>query len=133
MLTLNVGGEKTLKTEKDLLQSVPGSLLSKMFSDMHELKMIDEQVFLDRDGTTFTQLVNYLRNERKIFPEFENKHDEHMFIKELHFWGIDSHSRDWQEQVLGKLDKSFKMRFSSKRSSKPFDFHICITEFITYL
>jgi hypothetical protein len=42
-------------------------------------------------------LVNYLRNDRKIFPEFENKNDEHMFIKELHFWGVDSHSRDWQE------------------------------------
>ena len=76
---------------------------------MHELKMVDDQVFLDRDASTFTQLVNYLRNERKIFPEFEHKHDENMFIKELHFWGIDSHSRGWQEQHLGPLDKSFKM------------------------
>ena len=54
VLTLNVGGEKKLKTEKDLLKSVPGSLLSKLFSDMHELKMVDDEVFLDRDGNTFS-------------------------------------------------------------------------------
>jgi hypothetical protein len=37
---------------------------------MHELKIIDDEVFLDRDGKTFEALVNYLRNDRKVFPEF---------------------------------------------------------------
>ena len=40
---------------------------------MHELKKIDDEVFLDRDGKTFETLVNYLRNDRKVFPEFEEK------------------------------------------------------------
>jgi len=77
-----------------------------MFSDMHELKKIDDEVFLDRDGKTFETLVNYLRNDRKVFPEFEDKNRENYFFKELHFWGIDSHNREWQEQYLKRLDKS---------------------------
>ena len=72
-----------------MLQSVPGSELYKMFSGMHDLKKKDEEIFLDRDGTAFETLVNYLRNERKVFPEFNDKNSENMFYKELHYWGID--------------------------------------------
>ena len=63
-------------------------------------------VFLDRDGRTFNDVINYLRNDRKVYPEFADKNQEHHFIKELHHWGIDSHQRKWQEQVLRPLDKS---------------------------
>jgi len=56
---------------------------------MHELKKIGEEVFLDRDGKTFETLLNYLRNDRKVFPEFSDKNSEIHFYKELHFWGID--------------------------------------------
>ena len=80
-----------------------------MFSEMHELKKIDDEVFLDRDGRTFETLVNYLRNDRKVFPEFTDKNQENHFFKELHFWGIDSHNRAWQEQYLKKLDKSVRL------------------------
>ena len=56
---------------------------------MHVLTKIGEEVFLDRDGKTFETLVNYLRNDRKVFPEFSDKNSEIHFYKELHFWGID--------------------------------------------
>lgn len=105
VISLNVGGTTHLQTEKDVLTSVPGSLLASLFSDMHELKKVDGEVFLDRDGKTFETLVNYLRNERKVFPEFQDKNKENHFYKELHFWGIDSHNRDWQEKYLKKLDR----------------------------
>ena len=95
-----------MQTEKEVLRSVPGSLLSALFSDMHKLKMIGDEVFIDRDGKTFENLVNYLRNERKVFPEFTNKNEENHFLKELHFWGIDDHNKEWMEETLRKLDKS---------------------------
>jgi hypothetical protein len=69
--------------------------LAKLFSDMHELKKIDEEVFLDRDGQTFETLVNYLRNDRKVFPEFTDKNSENMFYKEINYWGIDQHMKTW--------------------------------------
>jgi hypothetical protein len=73
---------------------------------MHELKKLEGEVFLDRDGKTFETLVNYLRNERKVFPEFTDKNSENHFYKELHYWGIDQHNREWMERYLSKLDRT---------------------------
>jgi hypothetical protein len=33
-------------------------------------------------------LVNYLRNDRKVYPEFDNSNDQRLFTEELNFWGI---------------------------------------------
>ena len=93
VVSLNVGGTHHIQTEKDVLRSVPNSILAKMFSDMHQLKKINNEVFLDRDGKTFNDVINYLRNDRRVFPEFQDKNDHNQFIKELHFWGIDMHHR----------------------------------------
>ena len=109
VVKINVGGTHHIQTEKDVLRSVPNSTLAQMFSDMHELKVIDDEVFLDRDGKTFETVVNYLRNDRKVFPEFAHKNDENHFYKELHFWGIDSHNKKMHEAILRKLDKSFNI------------------------
>jgi predicted DNA-binding protein (UPF0278 family) len=50
VVALNVGGTHHLMTERDVLRLCPGSDLEKMFNGMHELKKINEEVFLDRDG-----------------------------------------------------------------------------------
>ena len=88
VVSLNVGGTHHLKTERDVLRLCEGSTLEKMFNGMHELKKIDDAVFLDRDGRTFQYLVNYLRNDRTVFPEFMDKNDEVHFFKELDFWKV---------------------------------------------
>ena len=88
VVALNVGGTHHMMTERDVLRHVPGSILDTMFNGLHELKKIDEEVFLDRDGKTFQHLVNYLRNEREVFPEFMDRNDEIHFFKELEFWKI---------------------------------------------
>lgn len=53
VVALNVGGTHHLMTEREVLTSCPESLLARMFNGLHELKKINEEVFLDRDGTTF--------------------------------------------------------------------------------
>ena len=88
MVALNVGGTHHMMTERDILRQVPGSNLEKMFNGMHDLKKIDDKVFLDRDGKTFQYLVNYLRNDRQVFPEFMDHNDEIHFFKELEYWKI---------------------------------------------
>ena len=47
VIPINVGGTHHMMTERDVLRLVPGSTLEKMFSGLHELKKIDDQVFLD--------------------------------------------------------------------------------------
>ena len=100
VISLNIGGNVHIQTEKDILRSVPDSKLAKMFSDMHELKTINDEVFLDRDGKTFEILINYLRNERRLFPEFNDKNQEKHFFKEMHYWGIGSNNRGFNEKYL---------------------------------
>ena len=72
---LDVGGTHHIKTGLDILTSVEGSLLKQMFSGRHELKRDHHgKIFVDRDGETFLALINYLRNDRKDVPVFENIH-----------------------------------------------------------
>lgn len=61
---LDVGGAK-LKVAKDTLTSVNGSLLQKMFSGKHNLKIDQNDViYLDRDFKAFDTMIKYLRSER---------------------------------------------------------------------
>ena len=77
-----------MMTERDILRQCKGSVLERMFSGLHELKIIDDEVFLDRDGKTFQHLVNYLHNDRDLFPEFVDPNDEKQFYKECEFWDV---------------------------------------------
>ena len=88
VVPINVGGTLHMMTERDVLRQVPNSLLAKMFNGMHELKQIDGEYFLDRDGQTFLHVVNFLRNDRTVYPEFADRNDEIHFFKELDHWGI---------------------------------------------
>ena len=88
VVALNVGGTHHMMTERDILMQCKGSLLERMFSGLHELKIIDDEVFLDRDGKTFQHLVNYLRNDRQLLPEFLDPNDERQFMKECEYWGV---------------------------------------------
>ena len=72
ILSLNVGGTHHFQIEREVLRSVPGSTLAKMFSDMHELKETEGEIFVDRDGKIFELLANYLRNERQVYPDFSD-------------------------------------------------------------
>jgi hypothetical protein len=98
VITLNVGGRTHIQTEKEVLTSVPGSKLAALFSEMHELKKVDDEVFLDRDGATFETLVNYLRHDRKVYPEFTERNSQNMFLKELQYWHIE---QGMQQQLRG--------------------------------
>jgi hypothetical protein len=53
VLNLNIGGTANIMVTQKVLCSVPNSQLNKMFSGMHEIKKVDDSVFLDRDGKTF--------------------------------------------------------------------------------
>ena len=67
---LDVGGAR-LKVSKDTLTEVPGSLLEKMFSGKHDLKIDhDDVIYIDRDFKAFDAMVKFLRNHRKVYPKF---------------------------------------------------------------
>ena len=75
-------------TERDVLTLVPGSLLNRCFNGSIEPKKINDEVFIDRDGRAFLNMVNYLRNRMTVLPDFEDRNEEINFEEELSHWGI---------------------------------------------
>ena len=65
IISLNVGGKSDIMTTKELLNYVPGSKLSMMFSDRHKLRKVEgDKIFIDRNGRMFESLIDYLRDLR---------------------------------------------------------------------
>ena len=74
---LNVGGHH-FATSVQTLTKDPNSMLAAMFSGKFEMKPSDDGTFfIDRDGTHFRFILNYLRNGELILPEGAT------FLKEL--------------------------------------------------
>ena len=62
VVNLNVGGQK-VSTSLSTLCRFPDSMLGAMFSGRHEVPLDEEgRYFIDRDGTHFRHILNFLRN-----------------------------------------------------------------------
>ena len=72
LVRLNIGGTHQMVASRQVLTSVKGSALEKLFSGVHKLQEVDGQVFVDREGKVFELMVNYLRNGRKVWPDFKS-------------------------------------------------------------
>ena len=75
-IKLDVGGT-IFSTSLATLQRDPNTLLAAMFSGRHELELDEEDnsYFIDRDGTFFRFILNFLRDgyiEQGILPHDQN-------------------------------------------------------------
>ena len=69
IVKLNVGGIH-FTTSLQTLTRDPNSMLAAMFSGRHEVETTEDgSFFIDRDGTYFRFILNYLRNGELILPE----------------------------------------------------------------
>ena len=67
-VTLNVGGHIYTTTRATLLR-YPDSMLGRMFaSDLNSAKDHNGHVIIDRDGTLFRYVLNFLRSDRLVLP-----------------------------------------------------------------
>eukprot|EP01083_Nonionella_stella_P308846 1091469_1 len=72
-VTLNVGGVK-YQTSLRTLTRYRDTVLSKMFEGKFSLKPSnDGSYFMDRDGTYFGMILNYLRTGKIIIPETDRQ------------------------------------------------------------
>ena len=68
-LKLNIGGQ-LFTTSLATVRKDPGSILHGTFSGRFDSKPVeDESYFIDRDGTHFRYILNYLRTGQLIVPE----------------------------------------------------------------
>ena len=68
IVRLSVGGVH-FETSLETLCSDPNSMLAAMFSGRHNvMKDEDGRYFIDRDGTHFRYILNYLRDGNTYIP-----------------------------------------------------------------
>ena len=86
IIDLDIGGTHKITTTISTLCTAKDSTLATMFSGRHKLSMHNGRVFIDREGDTFCQVIQYLRNGKT--PIFDNKIKENAFYEELDYWQI---------------------------------------------
>ena len=85
-VTLNVGGQH-FTTSLQTLTKDPGSMLHAMFSGRFDTKPAEDgSYFIDRDGTHFRYILNYLRTGRLLLPDDELVREE--LLEEAEFYQI---------------------------------------------
>ena len=103
-MRLSVGGAH-FETSIDTLTADSASMLAAMFSGRHNvLKDEDGRYFIDRDGTHFRYILNYLRDGNTYLPtESQQLVDE--LYEEVSFYGI--------EPLMQKLEQT-RQSFTQK-------------------
>ena len=85
-IKINVGGRMFLTSLKTLRKE-PESVLALMFSEKFNLKKEDDgSFFIDRDGTVFHHVLNYLR-DGKILEDVIEDHEQQL-QSEAEFYGL---------------------------------------------
>eukprot|EP01084_Bolivina_argentea_P018989 35355_1 len=89
-ITLNIGGTK-YQTALSTLSKYKDSVLYKMFEGKFSLQPSDDgSYFIDRDGTEFKYILNYLRDGILIIPKTNNKYILQRLFIEADFYQLTS-------------------------------------------
>jgi hypothetical protein len=100
ILDLDVGGTQKITTLRSTLLKYPNSALAAMFSGKYEIAKHNERHFIDRDGSSFVYMINFLRNSK--IPNFKDKPEEASFYEELEFWQI-----PYKDEAINKIQNFF--------------------------
>ena len=100
VVILNVGGKK-FTTSLQTLRAEPESMLGVMFSGRHPCKKQDDgSIFIDRDGTHFRIILNYLRGN---ITSIQQLPDDNITLSDL-----SSESQYYQLKGLLKIIESME-------------------------
>jgi len=87
-IKLNIGG-MIYETSLDTLQKDENSMLGAMFSGKYKMETDEDgHYFIDRDGTWFRYVLNFLRNGTIGVPKDQGIRDE--LLKEAEFYNIEA-------------------------------------------
>eukprot|EP00347_Sterkiella_histriomuscorum_P015352 403357343 len=120
IVRLSVGGVH-FETSIDTLISDQNSMLAAMFSGRHNVqKDEDGRYFIDRDGTHFRYILNYLRDGNTYIP-FDNQQLLDELYKEVQFFNLENllHRLDQERQGGGKKISYTKVLELINFSTKP--------------
>jgi len=91
IIHLNIGGRR-FSTSKETLLRDPNCMLAAMFSGRHRCdKQPDGTYFIDRDGTYFSYILNYLRDGEVDLPDDQQACKA--LLREARFYNLSSLER----------------------------------------
>ena len=92
VIDLNVGGTR-FSTSRSTLTKYPESMLGVMFSGRHDLepmKCSDGSFFIDRDGTRFRHILNYLRDGEEVTRSYPKSYEAvQEILREATYYQLD--------------------------------------------
>jgi hypothetical protein len=87
-IKLDIGGVR-LVTSAVTLTRFPDSMLGTMFSGRHVLPLDEDgYIFIDRDGTHFRHILNFLRDPERFSLELSGGHKTEL-MRESEYYGLD--------------------------------------------
>jgi len=91
IIKLNVGGKRFTTSLTSLRVADEGSVLAAMFNGRYSLKKdADGYFFIDRDGSLFEHILNFLRDGAKRVPLFSSIHIAQLVRREAQYYGLTS-------------------------------------------
>jgi len=116
MVKLNVGGHM-FATSRDTLLAYPKSMLATMFSGHFGLEQDDTGAyFIDRDGTHFRYILNYLRGGTLHLPTDENIQQE--LCEEAQYYQLDDFVSKLKAEIGAVVCTKCNKKFKSKEGCK---------------
>jgi hypothetical protein len=115
-VTFDVGG-KLFKTSRSLILQHEDTMLARLVSDTWQVDKT-KPIFIDRNGTTFESILDYLRHGRITLPMTVSKE---MFLLDMDFYGITheegsvkASTDEWPAQVSNRLDSIITVQVSKR-------------------
>jgi len=89
VINLNVGGKRFSTSLTTLQCADAGSVLAAMFSGRYSLeKDASGYFFIDRDGTAFKYILNYLRDGANSIPVMKSPYAVQLVSREAKYYGL---------------------------------------------
>ncbi|XP_044521985.1 potassium channel regulatory protein [Gracilinanus agilis] len=109
LVTLNVGG-KTFTTRLSTIRQFPRSRLARMLDGRdQEFKPVNGQIFVDRDGSLFSYILDFLRTQLLSLPtDFS---DYPRLRREASFYELDSLVELLDQELLKPKPEILEVRF----------------------
>jgi len=119
---LDVGGQH-YSTTIETLTAVPDSVLGRMFSGRFPIELVEGRVFIDRDGTHFRHILNFLRDPVNWKFNHKDKQILDEMRTEARYYGLEDpmfKKNNRQPPRQGWLDGKVRVNgFSSQYNATP--------------